>query len=128
MGQGIYWVQRERAAGRSRASSEMQVLQFNSRYNRIMEQFLSIFAPYADPDGTITVQTGSKLDTSLDRYNDLKTWIDGNIDQATNADLSKLATAAKNILVEIAKREGWPRAWDAAKKQLIVKGRVLDFS
>lgn len=128
MGQGIYWVQRERSGGRSRASRELQAMQFNNRYNRITQQFLSIFRPYTGPSGQIDVPAGSKLDTAMDRYNDLKMFIDNNVDNATNADLSKLATAAKNILIEIGKREGWSLQWDPRERRLIVNGQALDFS
>lgn len=74
------------------------------------------------------MRIGSKLDQALDSYNELKTWIDANIDGAANAHLSKLATAAKRVLVEIAKNEGWAYAWDASSKMLTIKDRKLDFS
>lgn len=128
MGQGIYWVQRERAQTRARSSSEQQAHRFNERYGRITRQFTSVFAPYAGETGTISVVVRSPLDSALDSYNELKAWIDANVDDAKMGDLSKLATAAKRILVEIAKREGWPYQWDAANKSLMVRGATVDFS
>ena len=98
MGQGIYWVQRYQSDNRRRAKSELAVLRFNNRYNRITSEFLSIFLPYAGPGGTIEVASGSRLAKALDSYNEMKTWIDRNIDRAGNAELSKLATAAKKFL------------------------------
>lgn len=128
MRQGIYWVQRERSRSRARVCGELQALRFNNRYHRITSQFLSIFQPYAGRKGTIEVRIGSKIDQALDGYNDLKTWIYANIDGATKSHLSKLATAAKGVLVEIAKNEGWAFAWDTSSKALMIKDRKLDFS
>ena len=128
MHQGTYWVQRARDSSRRRVTGELQVLRFNNRYSRITNQFAAVFQSYAGPGGTIEVIVGSRLNLSLDRFNDLKSWIDRNIDNATNADLSKLATSAKNVLIEIAKREGWEASWDATAKQLMLNGRGLDFS
>lgn len=128
MGQGIYWVQRARDQSRRRASAFERIEAFNARYNRITRQLVSFMKNYGGPSGTVEVVAGSRLDQALDRYNDLKGHIDRNIDAATNGDLSKLATAAKVILVQIAKREGWQADWDVKNKRLVLKGSVYDFS
>ena len=103
-------------------------MRFNERYGRITHNFLSVYGPYAGPDLTVSVTHGSRLSDAIDRYNELKVWIDFNIDSATHGDLSKLATAAKRILIEIAKRECWKHQWDASNKILTIKDSTLDFS
>jgi hypothetical protein len=128
MRQGIYWVQRARDQQRVRASSYERVVRFNERYNRITGSFLSVYRPHSGADLKVRVANGSRLSDALDRYNELKLWIDANVEHATQSDLSKLATAAKRILIEIAKREAWNWCWEAKAKKLTINNDVLDFS
>jgi hypothetical protein len=128
MGQGIYWVQRHRDDLRRRQSANDRALDFNNRYNRILQGFSDVFLAYIGPKGTIEVTANSKLHKSLSRYNEINSLIEADIDSATQGDLSKLATAAKNTLIEIAKRENWHWEWDASIKSLVLNKAKLDFS
>lgn len=80
MSQGAYWVQRHQADGRKRESAQASAARFDARYERITAQFVEVFRSFADEDGDVDVAIGSTLDAAMDDYNDLKTWIDRNID------------------------------------------------
>lgn len=61
MGQGIYWVQRERSRSRARVSGELQALRFNNRYHRITSQFLSVFQRYAAEEAPLRCASAPNL-------------------------------------------------------------------
>ena len=57
----------------------------------------------------------------------MKTYIDQNIDIVGQGDLSKLATRAKNLLVEIAKENKLDYEWFSGDKVLVFDGRPVHF-
>ena len=82
----------------------------------------------ADKKGNVPVVSGSKLDIALDEYSSILAYINSDPYAATQGDLSKLATRAKRILIEIAKDRGLRHEWDAKEKMLTIDARSIDLS
>ncbi|WP_252258597.1 prefoldin domain-containing protein [Erythrobacter aurantius] len=139
MGQGIYWVQRHladsRAAERRRVAEQRRVekqneaaRKFNEKWHRISSNVTGYFTKYADVDAKASEAKRDKIVEKINEYNNLKDFIQNNIESASMGDLSKLATAGRACVLLCAKARGQKAAYDAGSKILMVEGVAYDFS
>lgn len=135
-GQGIYWVQRhvadQKAAARSAATAQRQadkqkekIDAFVGRYERLFLNVKNFF----DEQGEIRVgeKDRDRIATAQERWEDLRQAIVDDPGSMTHADLSKFATAGKNLISVFAKAAGMHASWMPSLKQLRVGDKRLDF-
>lgn len=134
MGQGIYWVQRHLADQKRMAAAQRRVDRanekakaFNERFERIVQNFRHYHLAHKDQTMTITPKRLESLSGKIDGFEELREWINENIDTAGQTHLSRLSTLARSAISICAKIRKQDVHYDGSTKTLKIDDQFYRF-
>lgn len=134
MGQGIYWVQRYQADQKRMASAQRRAdranekaTAFNERFQRIVHNVRDYHLAHQGQQMTATPKKFEAISEKISAFEELKEWIDDNIDAAGQTHLSRLATLARSVISLCAKVRKQDVQYNGSTKILQIDKQVYRF-
>jgi hypothetical protein len=134
MGQGNYWVQRHRDEQRRIASREIaakkaaeKIHAFNEKWDRIYDNYMTYMKSKINQKIEATPAKFRSLQNKSIAAEELRSYINNNIDTATMRDLSKISTMYISIMKLMAKICNEKSEYISESKILIINGNSYNF-